>query len=209
MVDANSEFSLTNPRFIRAVNGRVWSKVDDTKEKTVTIYCYNMMDDTVRKTVVDVKEFEGATDMLRMGPSPDGKKTLIYMNASSEDKVYRLTVDCTSGKYTKAECGDCLYTIWNDKGTLFAEYYNDGSIKVFSASGEEKFTKENDQRSPWEMKFNDDQLYVVYGNGDLSSFDLRTNDLWQNQVTGRVYTHDFQSIYLLSDPHCSDLRGNV
>ena len=177
MVDANSEFSLTNPRFIRAVNGRVWSKVDDTKEKTVTIYCYNMMDDTVRKTVVDVKEFEGATDMLRMGPSPDGKKTLIYMNASSEDKVYRLTVDCTSGKYTKAECGDCIYTIWNDKGTLFAEYYNDGSIKVFSASGEEKFTKENDQRSPWEMKFNDDQLYVVYGNGDLSSFDLRGNQV--------------------------------
>ena len=175
IADANSDFTLPNIGFLRAVNGRVWTKVYDTKEKTVTIYCYNMMDDKVSKTVVDVKEFDGAINLNRMGPSYDGKTVLLYMDASTFDqsKYYRLTVDCASGKYTKTECGYCYITVWNEKGTLFAELYNDGSIKVFNNKGEVKYSKESDQRSPCKMTFHDDQLYVVYSNNDLSCFNTR------------------------------------
>ena len=175
VVDANSDFTLTNIGFLKSVNGRVWTKVYDSKEKTVTIYCYNMMDDTVRKTVVDVKEFDGAVIMNRMAPSNDGKKALIYVQDSGleQTKYYRLNVDCASGKYTKTECGYCYIPVWNDNGTLFAELYDDGSIKVFSDKGEEKYTKESDQRGPCKLMFHENQLYVVYSNNDLSCFNAR------------------------------------
>ncbi|MBO4449641.1 MAG: toll/interleukin-1 receptor domain-containing protein [Clostridiales bacterium] len=218
IADANSDFTFTNMGTLRAVNGRVWTKVFDSKAKTVTLYCYNMMDDTVRKTVVDVNELGSARDMLRMAPSPDGKTALIYMDASSsgQEKCYRLTVDCTSGKYTKAECGKCRYAIWNEKGTLFAELYNEGSIKVFSAKGEEKFTKENDQREPWEMQFNEDQLYVVYGNDDLTSFDSRGNQVINiNLKHGDLTNNDFVELqfangylFLTAGPYTDIIKLN-
>ena len=192
IVDANSDFSITNMMFLRTVNGRIWSKTDDAAGKTVTIYCYNMMDDKVRKTTVDVKEFGDATCYYKMAPSPDGKTALIYMNQSSnsQDKSYRLTVDCDSGKYTKTECEKCKHTIWNDKGTLFAEYCDDGSIRVFSAKGEGKYTKENDQRNPFAIKFHEDELYVIYGNGDLCCYNKKGGQVMNINLNHGDLTND-------------------
>lgn len=177
IADANSEFSVSNMTYLSVTNGKIWAKTYEVNTHTVTLVCYDMNDDSLKKTTVDINEFPDTKPMSRMRASNDAKKALIYLetNGITDIKYYRLNVDTATGKYTKAECGECIYSVWNEKGTLFAEIYREGNIKVFSASGEEKFSKVIEQRVPRNMVFHDDKLYVFYDTDEICCYDTQGN----------------------------------
>ena len=177
IVDANSEFNITNMQYITVVNGKLWTKIVDIKEKNVTLICYDMVDDSVKKTVIDISDYPGSAVGIKIGPTYDGKKALVYLDDSNanENRFYRLTVDCNTGKYEKTDCGECSMAVWNEKGTMFAEIYRDGYLKVFSDKGDEKFTLNTEQRIARRMRFHEDKLYVVYSTDEVCCYDLKGN----------------------------------
>ena len=179
IIDANKEFTLTNPTNTVAVNGRIWSEIIDVNAKTLTLLCYVMEDDSVKKTVVDYKDNPDASFIGRLTASPDGKKILRYVveSGDGQPKCSRLMIDAETGKYTVAECGYCNYSVWNDAGTLFAEFYSEGNMKVFDADGKEKYAKDIEQNIPVKARFDGDRLYVVYRTDTLCCYDNNGNQV--------------------------------
>ena len=83
-------------------------------------------------------------------------------HVDGQPKCSRLMIDAETGKYTVAECGYYSYAVWNDQGTLFAEFYSEGNMKVFDSDGNEKYAKDIEQNIPVKARFDGDRLYVVY-----------------------------------------------
>ena len=179
ITDANKDFYITNAANTVAENGRIWTETDDPNAKTLTILCYNMEDDSVKKTVVDYKDNPTATFTGRPAASPDGKKILNYMveYVDGQQKCSRMMINTETGAFTRDECGNCNYVLWNDQGTLFAEFYSEGNMKVLDADGKEKFTKDIEQSIPVKARFEGDRLYVVYRTDTICSYDLNGNQV--------------------------------
>ena len=179
IADCNSEFTVDSLFGVTAVNGRVWAKYTEAETKKLTLISYNMVDDTVKKTLVDKEIASGAYYLVKMGPSPDGKKVLLYYCdiVDGQHRTSRLTVDTETGTFTSADCGYCEFVAWNEAGGLFAEIYSEGDMKVFAADGTERFTKDIEQRIPKKVRFNGETLYVVYSTDVLCGYDKNGNQV--------------------------------
>ncbi|MBP5774599.1 MAG: toll/interleukin-1 receptor domain-containing protein [Clostridiales bacterium] len=179
VTDTNKDFRLASATNTVAVNGKIWSEIIDVNAKTITLLCYNMDDDSVKKTVVDYKDNPDASFIKGLTASPDGRKILRYMveHVDGQPKCSRLMIDAETGKYTVAECGYYSYAVWNDQGTLFAEFYSEGNMKVFDSDGNEKYAKDIEQNIPVKARFDGDRLYVVYSTDTLCCYDNKGNQV--------------------------------
>ena len=180
IADAGSEFAFsglsgsgTSGNKLYALNYK--TAVGAEEKDQMILFSYDMTNDSVKKTEIDISSLTDIFVKNGMYVSPDGKKAIVYgyNTETSSKQYYRLMIDLDSGKFTKTECADCSNVVWNKKSSLFAESYTDGTIKTFSVSGEEKYTVNTEMRIPRGMSFNEDILFVLYNIDVLCSYDAK------------------------------------
>ncbi len=198
VIDANSEFraSSTNEAIVR--NGNIWTQIFDKKEKTITLYSYNMSKDTVNTAVAKISDEAADIDYIgNINVSTDEKKAFVYFtnNRSEKNSYYRMEIDCSSGVCKAVETNG-LKSIWNDKGSLLAELTDDGKICVYSPTGKTLYTVDTEMRTVWGMAFENENLYVYYTNDLLTCFDKNgkqtVNTFLDHYETGNNQTIGFE-----------------
>ena len=172
--DANSEFPVTKRKGFVIVQGKIWEQSYDSKEAKLTLYSYNMADDTVKKTVVDMSKQAQNTYKGGLKVSPDGKLAVVYFLTHKDDqeKFIRIVINCENGKYSEYETGILKAVFWNDNGKKLAEVSEDlGVINVYSSDGKLLHSIDTELRVPTALSFYNDKLYVLYTNDVLCSYD--------------------------------------
>ncbi len=203
--DANSEFPVTKRSGFVICQGKIWEQTYDSKESKLTLYSYDMSNDTVNKTVVDLSK--QAQNNFRGGlkVSPDGKQAVVYFSTRKDDQelFIRIVINCESGKYTEYETGTCLATFWNENGKKLAEVSSDlGVINVVSSDGKLLHSINTELRTPRAVSFYKDRLYVLYTDDVLCGYDamgkkLINIDLGHGELSrDAVATFDFIHDYL-------------
>ena len=173
--DVNSEFTFNGLVAAEGDGGKivVVSNESDDMSK-FTLISYDVATDKVKNITVNIQEL-GAYAFIPecMGITPDGKKAVVYLRkkVEKENKTIRLIIDTETGKYVTSDSGYCTKVIWNEQGTLFAEINSEGNITVISVDGKEKYKIDTEMRTPMNMVFHENRLYVVYNVDILCSYD--------------------------------------
>lgn len=178
--DLNNEFAFNSRLITEGYGGKLYSINDETAQnKELTLYSYDIATNTAKKMSLDISNLRVFHYLNVLSISPDGKKVFFYVRTEgkTQNKVLRLMIDGETGKFTTSECGYCKLTAWNEKGSLFAEFYDEGTISVCSADGKEKYKIDTEQRTPNGMQFFENKLYVLYNNDQLCSYNSIGNQL--------------------------------
>ena len=171
--DLNNAFAFNSYLISEGNGNKIYSIADEkAQNKELTLYSYDIATDTSKKMTLDISNLKVFQYLNILSVSPNGKRVLFYVRVEGEtqNKVLRLMIDGESGKFTTSECGYCRSTVWNESGTLFAEANDEGNITVSLANGKEKYKIDTEQRTPEGMKFYNNNLYVIYNNDMLCSY---------------------------------------
>lgn len=175
LLDMNKAFSADYSKEVLVVNDKILTFLRSVNggNFVVTILTYKMSDDTVGSISSEFPKKD--CDVIGdLNMSPDEKKAFIYLRDTTGKNTYiRLEIDTASGKATKVETRG-NESVWNEKGTLFAEITDEGSIDVYSASsGKLMYSVESEMQEPLGAAFNGNSLYVIYENDLLCGYNAQ------------------------------------
>lgn len=178
--ELNNAFAFNSYLISEGNGNKIYSIADEkAQNKELTLYSYDIATDTAKKMTLDISNLKVFQYLNILSVSPNGKRVLFYVRVEGEtqNKVLRLMIDGEAGKFTTSECGYCRSTVWNESGTLFAEANDEGNITVSLANGKEKYKIDTEQRTPEGMKFYNNNLYVIYNNDMLCSYNYADNQV--------------------------------